>query len=199
MLCLRAKAGRPAFGGGRLCFCYKLGCLSPAQKGALLSMEPLYRTTTSYTFEEYQRYNKVVQNKLMKRPLLIGVFMLACLVLAICIDDTSAKTGIIIGLLLLPVILPLFSSHMVKRSYKTNSLLQDITSEFLFFEEYMEQHSSVGVSKVPYDKLYTVLETPTNFYMMVAKNQGYVIIKENCDPALVRFIQGLKASPKTTK
>lgn len=158
--------------------------------------EPLYRTITIYTLEEYQKYNKIIQNKLMKRPLILGGFMALCLLLALLIDD-APKVGIIIGVLLSPVIVPFINARMVKKAYKSNSLLQDTTSEFLFFEEHMEQHSSVGVSKVPYEKLYTILETPANFYMMVAKNQGFIIVKENCDPQLINFILGLKASPKT--
>ena len=43
---------------------------------------PLFQTQTTYTFAEYRRYSRALQNKVMHRPLVIAV-MMACLVLAI--------------------------------------------------------------------------------------------------------------------
>ena len=55
----------------------------------------------------------------------------------------------------------------------------------------METNNTLGFTTIPYDKLYRVVETPTNFYLMIARNQGMVIVKENCSAELIAFLQKL--------
>ena len=47
--------------------------------------------------------------------------------------------------------------------------------------------------KEQYEKLYKVIENKTNFYLMIADNQGYLVLKENCDDNLIKFINDLKS------
>ena len=47
-------------------------------------------------------------------------------------------------------------------------------------------------SIVEYDKLYKIIETKTNFYLMIADNQGYIVSKANCSQELIDFIISLK-------
>ena len=59
-----------------------------------------------------------------------------------------------------------------------------------FFEDYMEQTSRKGVTKIYYNQMYEIIETDTHFYPMIGKNNGFIIRKENCRPELIAFLQG---------
>lgn len=59
-----------------------------------------------------------------------------------------------------------------------------------FFEDYMEQTSRKGVTKIYYNQMYEIIETDTHFYPMIGKNNGFIIRKENCRPELIAFLHG---------
>ena len=60
---------------------------------------------------------------------------------------------------------------------------------FEFYEDYFEESHEVGNATIPYDKLDAVIETKTHFYLMIAKNQGYMLAKENMPDGLESFIR----------
>jgi hypothetical protein len=37
-----------------------------------------------------------------------------------------------------------------------------------------------------------VIETPTHFYLMIGGRQAYIVVKANCEPALIAFLHGLR-------
>ena len=75
-------------------------------------------------------------------------------------------------------------------------LIREFTMLFFscsFYEDYMEQVSVLGSTRIYYREIYKVLETATNFYLMIGRGAGSIIVKENCSEALIRFLQNLKA------
>ena len=50
-------------------------------------MEPLFTTSTDYTLEEYQKIVRIVQNKILKRPLVLFILIASVLLLAFLCDD----------------------------------------------------------------------------------------------------------------
>ena len=50
----------------------------------------------------------------------------------------------------------------------------------------------MGNIKVEYTKLYKVLETKENFYLLIGRNQGIIIEKRNCSDKLIQFITDKK-------
>lgn len=46
--------------------------------------------------------------------------------------------------------------------------------------------------RVEYNKLNEIIETKTNFYLMISKNQGHMVLKENMSDDLQNFIRKLK-------
>ena len=83
-----------------------------------------------------------------------------------------------------------------KEIYNSNKVIQEIESEISFYEDCFEQTNSLGTSKITYDKIYRILENDTNLYIMISKNQGYIIIKENCSQELIDFIKNLTPKKK---
>ena len=72
---------------------------------------PLFQTQTTYTFAEYRRYSRALQNKVMHRPLVIAVMMACLVLLALLSDDNSMRVAFLIVAVLTPLIFSLIGSH----------------------------------------------------------------------------------------
>ncbi len=154
-------------------------------------MEPLFTTSTDYTLEEYQKIVRIVQNKILKRPLVLFILIASVLLLAFLCDDVSMRIGLILGCILVIPVLFLLDRWRIKKSYSQNRQLQGLHADFFFYPDYMESKSELGNSKIPYQKIFRILETPTNFYLILAKTQGLIVIKSNCSDELISFLQNL--------
>ena len=165
----------------------------PHQKGRNQMPEttPLFQTQTTYTFAEYRRYSRALQNKVMHRPLVIAVMMACLVLLALLSDDNSMRVAFLIVAVLTPLIFSLIGSRMEKKAYYANTAMQDVVLTYSFYPDHVETNNTLGFTTIPYDKLYRVVETPTNFYLLIARNQGMVIVKENCSAELIAFLQKL--------
>jgi len=151
-------------------------------------MEPLFVTKTKYTFEEYKKFCNIVNNREGKLKLKLVVAELILLIAAFILQNLF----LFVFVLVYPPILWLVQKGIVKKTYESNQLFKDMELEFAFYDSYFLEKSVHGETKVEYAYLYKVLETETNFYLMIAKNQGYIILKENCSEELVKFIAGLR-------
>ena len=146
---------------------------------------PLFQTQTTYTFAEYRRYSRALQNKVMHRPLVIAVMMACLVLLALLSDDNSMRVAFLIVAVLTPLIFSLIGSRMEKKAYYANTAMQDIVLAYSFYPDHVETNNTLGFTTI------RVVETPTNFYLMIARNQGMVIVKENCSAELIAFLQKL--------
>ena len=61
-----------------------------------------------------------------------------------------------------------------------------------FAEDRFESVSDRGSAFVKYDEIYKILETDTNFYLFLSKNQALNIIKANCSGELISFLREKK-------
>ncbi len=79
-----------------------------------------------------------------------------------------------------------------KKVYYSNKLAVDAELDFDFYENYFVKTSSAGTEKVEYTSLLKVVETKTNFYLMIGLNQGYMLKKADMPQGLDVFIRNLK-------
>ena len=150
-------------------------------------MECLYKTTTKFTFEEYKRFNNAV---MMKKHVLVIMIIAILLILlgGILLDNLF----LIVFAILYPLMFILVKNHSVKKVFDSNKITQNVDVTFEFYEDYFEEKHEAGEAKIPYDKLNEIIETKTNFYLMIAKNQGYMISKQNMPDGLEEFIKKIK-------
>lgn len=87
---------------------------------------PLFQTQTTYTFAEYRRYSRALQNKVMHRPLVIAVMMACLVLLALLSDDNSMRVAFLIVAVLTPLIFSLIGFRMEKKAYYANTAMQDV-------------------------------------------------------------------------
>ena len=65
---------------------------------------------------------------------------------------------------------------------------------FEFYNDYFTETNEYGNTKLEYNKLHKIIETKTNFYLMIAKNQGFILVKENFPEGLEEFLRNIKIS-----
>lgn len=152
-------------------------------------MEPLFKVETECNFEEYKRFYRAIMNKINKLPVLIAV-MMGMLFLLACLKKDLVYVFIAI---LVPITFRVIEVIIAKKVYESNKMLKDITLNYEFYEEYFEQKNTVGNTKIVYDKIYMIVETDTNFYIMIARNQGYIVNKGNCSQEFIGFIRKIRS------
>ena len=156
-------------------------------------MEALYTTNMKYTFEEYKKFNIAVMKKRIKR-IRISLLLLILAAILMWIADPFSKISLflIVFVIIYPIFLYLGMNRDIKKAYNSNELLKDIDLIIEFYEDYFIAKTDKSEAKVEYDKIYELLENETNFYIMIANNQGYLVIKENCSEELIKFIAEIK-------
>ena len=152
-------------------------------------MDCLYKTKTINTFEEYRRFSRVLMYK--KRSIIIYALLAAFLILDGIVLDNMI---FIVFAVVYPFIIWLLHNMQVKKVFKTNKALQNAEVNFEFYNDYFTETNEYGNTKLEYNKLHKIIETKTNFYLMIAKNQGFILVKENFPEGLEEFLRNIKIS-----
>ena len=73
-------------------------------------------------------------------------------------------------------------------NYNSNKIIQENSYRMSFQEDQVMINSPKGVSIVKYADFYKVIETKTNFYFFIGRQQAYTAIKANCSEELQGFL-----------
>jgi len=152
-------------------------------------MEPLFKISQEYTLEEYKKFTNAV---LKWNRIITGAFLWFAFLSGVLLISFNGFSNEACFLILFPIIYVILRKLGVKRYYNSNKILKDITEEYEFYEEYVIAKNTNSEARIEYNKLYKIIETKTNFYIMIAQNQGYIISKKICSEELVKFLNGLK-------
>ncbi len=152
-------------------------------------------TKIDLSLEEYMRFAFTVQRQDRRYIRAKLIMMLVLLVIAVInFKGGNKQLGSI--LLIMVVALPMFLDIMMKKqvtkAYNDNANTQGINTSLTFYDNYYEGHSEIGDNKYLYEELYKIIETPTNFYLMLSPQHGSIVIKENCSEELLMFLDRLK-------
>ncbi len=152
-------------------------------------------TKIDLSLEEYMRFAFTVQRQDKRYIRAKLIMMLGLLVIAV-INFKSGNKQLGSILLIMVVALPMFLDIMMKKqvtkAYNDNANTQGINTSLTFYDNYYEGHSEIGDNKYLYEELYKIIETPTNFYLMLSPQHGSIVIKENCSEELLMFLDRLK-------
>lgn len=157
-------------------------------------MNPLYTTKTKYTFDEYKKFNLAITTSINKIHIKVICVDLLFILLAFLYSTISFRgtSALLLCAILFPLFIVFSVKNSAKRVYNSNKVAQDIEVEFKFFEDKFTLDCSIGTETIEYNKLYKVIETKENFYLLIAKNQGYIIVKKNCSEDLIKFLNEKK-------
>ena len=74
----------------------------------------------------------------------------------------------------------------------TSNKKRPIARSKKFYSDFVSWHHKLGDNKIEYKDLYRIIETKDNNYLMIAKNQGLILKKENCSKELQEFLNKKK-------
>ncbi len=154
-------------------------------------MEPLFTTNYVYNYEEYKKFSW----RLAGRSLMILVCAYSLVLILLGIFAVN-PVYIILGLVL-PLVFWLIHSAKIKRIYKSNRIMDKLERVYKFYDTYLTVEDAKSNATVEYSKLYKIIFTKTNVYLMIAKNQGYMLIKKNFPDGLEEHLKQI--SPKKKK
>ena len=80
-----------------------------------------------------------------------------------------------------------------KKTYYSNKAITSCVADFEFYDNYVREITQNGETKLEYSKIYKIIETKTNFYIMASVNQGFIIVKSNCSDGLIDFIKSINS------
>lgn len=150
-------------------------------------MDCLYTTTTNYNYEEYKRFS---WNLMLKRSRIVWFIVLELWILLLgCLMKNSL---LIVFAVIYPIMIFLLQNRQIKKVWKSNKVAQDMLVNFEFYDTYFVETDKSGNTKLDYSNLHKVVETKTNFYLMIAKNQGFILVKENMPEGLSDFLRSIK-------
>ena len=149
---------------------------------------PLFKTSIKYTFEEYKGFTKAIYRYVYKVHIMLLVIIAALLILFAITKNFMA----ILAAVAFPLFFVYFMNRETKKVYESNRVLKDNFSVFDFYDKYFEQTNAVSHSVVKYSDIYKIVETDKNIYIMVAKNEGYILLKSNCSKELIEFLKSIK-------
>ena len=152
----------------------------------------LYKTTVKFTYEEYKRFCLTIMKKALTKTAIGLLVLLLFAAILLGMDNYKLAALLCAFIPLYIFMLMLKVNKQIKKTYESNELLKDITQTIEFYEKHFVAKSDKSETTVEYEKLYKVIENKTNFYLMIADNQGYIVFKANCSKELIDFIIALK-------
>ena len=156
----------------------------------MVQMDSLFHTKSKNTYKEFKKYVLT----LSKKRMLLTILLTDAILFAI---GTITKNYLFyISLVIIPIMEYLTTVVPSKKAFYSNKLAVDAELDYDFYETHFVKTSSVGTEKVEYSKLLKVIETKTNFYLMIALNQGYMLKKADMPQGLDVFLRNLDSKSK---
>ena len=69
--------------------------------------------------------------------------------------------------------------------------MHDARIDYRFYEKYFVKIFGGSEEQFEYEKLHKIIETKTNFYLMLNRTQGFVLVKDNMPQGLAEFFKSL--------
>lgn len=159
-------------------------------------MEPLYRTITKYTMNEHIKLMTTVNRDSSMYNGFSAFFMAIMMATGVYIYIKSGELAVaivcaVIGISF-PLLLELRLKHQAKEVFEKNKETQNLVMELDFYQDHYEQTSQLGNTSVRYSQLYKILENKTNYYLMISPYLGSIVLKDNCSPDLIEFLNAQK-------
>jgi len=152
----------------------------------------LYQTETHWTYEEYKKFVRHVNNKYTN---ILRLCIYLPLIIALWNHPPALQPDAILDILLkfkaqflLIFLIEAYAHYPLRRAYNKDKTVCQTTVTCYFYPEHLRCLSPTGDVDRRYDQIEKIIETNTNFYLMFNKTHGHNIIKANCTPELIKFL-----------
>ena len=150
-------------------------------------MECLYQTVMTYTYEEYKRFSW----KIMLSPQVIA-FVIVFELIAGLLWIFGESLFWLFMMIIYPLAICFIQSREARKVFRSNKISFGIPNTFQFYDAYLVAENANSTQKVEYAKLYKIIETKTNFYLMISRNQGFILNKARFPDGLEQFLRAIK-------
>ena len=156
----------------------------------MIKMNSLFHAKSKNTYDEYKKYVLTFNKKRMLLTiLLVDAFLFA-------VGTITKNYFFYIFLVIIPIMEYISTVVPSKKVFYSNKLAVDAELDYDFYENYFVKTSSAGTEKVEYTRLLKIVETKTNFYLMIALNQGYMLRKVDMPQGLDDFLRNIDTKNK---
>ena len=144
------------------------------------------------------RYNRTIQYKLLhlKRNITVtNIALLAMIVPQFVVGQYHYGIAMLIILAAANRYFFIGIDKKAKQLYRKNPLIQEnVTFELAFRDDHYDgARARTARGSVPYSRLHTIIETPTDFYIMHTLSSGTIIPKGDCPDGFFDFIRQVKS------
>lgn len=154
-------------------------------------MEPLFETTTHYTYSEMRRYDSFVLCRVTYFYLRLVIVMLALMavgVIVMCLGHQLIGITMLIAAML-GVALRIMVTVMTAPKRINSSPMLNKTAILRFYDNHMTKDNDNNHTEFDYSQIYRLRETDRNFYIIIKGVGGIIIVKENCSDELIAFLR----------
>ena len=168
--------------------------------------QALFKVCGKVTEEEYVRFNHYMvfrkPEKRRKRIVFLIIFSVwvaasvAASVYSFVIGDYDDWPVLlfVLAAFLYFLVYPRRVDRRAAKSFRNNKVVDGLEFEMSLYEDHFEDVSASGRSSIPYEKLYKIIETPTNIYLLYGPNQGVILRKVDLPEGALEFIRQLMQS-----
>ena len=149
-------------------------------------MDLLFAAEFEYNYNEFKKYMWRISG--MPLMLLVCFYSLIVLFLGIV---TKSFVYITLGILL-PLLFFLFFARKIKKIYKASRANERKGRVYKFYDSCFSVEDSVNKSTVDYSNIKKIIFTKTNVYLMIAKNQGFILLRSTFPEGLEDFLLQIK-------
>ena len=161
-----------------------------SKKAKQLENEPIsYKATTIYTFQEFERFGKTISAKRLR--ICDYIVVITYLVIAAISFLQNNYSALLIYLIIIPIMMigsRIFLKLGFKRIWNSSKDADGLETSFTFHFSDFRQKNKLSDRTIRYSDLSEIIETDTNFYLMLGKNQGSLLNKNDCSEELINFL-----------
>ena len=150
-------------------------------------MNCLYESFTVFSFDEYKKFVEATSNQ-KRSNILLGIVSAILVIMGI----VQKSPLLIVMAAVYPVLMRFSQKKALEKTYKRATAMHDARIDYRFYEDRFVKVFAENEEEYEYEKLYKITETETNFYLMISKTQGYVLVKDNMPEGLADFLKSLQ-------
>lgn len=144
-------------------------------------MESLFENKTKCTDKEYEKYLKTYQKEyaVTERIYTISylIFFIFCAIYAIKGKEIILSIGLVIAVII-SIWYKFIRPYKLLQKAQNKTTMEEYICEYKFYKNNFIVSAPEGSTTIFYFKLYKVIETETNFYIFISKENGFIVSKE---------------------